>query len=57
MAVGRGSKEEKEEKEEEEEKEEKDWKRMLEKAKNRVAAKSKLFPGRWLQCAYSDELS
>ena len=41
----------------EEEKEEKDWKRMLEKAKHQVAAKSELFPGRWLQCAYSDELS
>ena len=43
--------------EEKEEKEEKDWKRMLEKAKHQVAAKSELFPGRWLQCAYSDELS
>ena len=41
----------------EEEEEKKDWKRALEKAKHQVAAKSELFPGRWLQCAYSDELS
>ena len=46
-----------EEEEKKEEMEEKDWKRMLEKAKHQVAAKSELFPGRWLQCAYSDDLS